>query len=36
MRGDITKTNCYEKLIIYIRFRNVKLHNPADPTTCFG
>lgn len=36
MHGDITKTNCYEKLIIVILFRDVKLHNSADPATAFG
>jgi hypothetical protein len=36
MQGDLTKTNCYEKLIIEILFRDVKLHNSGDPATVFG
>lgn len=36
MPGDITKTNCYEKLIIVIQFCNVKLRNSSDPVTIFG
>ncbi len=36
MQGDLTKTNCYEKLIIKILFRDVKLHNSVNPATDFG
>ena len=36
MQGDLTKTNCYEKLIIYILFRDVKLYNSVHPATGFG
>lgn len=36
MQGDITKTNCYEKLIIEILFRDVKLQNSVNPATGFG